>query len=45
MGSESIVHEAKDQMGYWVTGHEGERNNCFSKSQLVDQKYQDKTTL
>ena len=27
MGSESIAHEAE--------GHEGERNNCFSKIQLV----------
>ena len=26
-------------------GHEGERTNCFSKIQLVGQKYQDKTTL
>ena len=26
-------------------GHEGERNNCFSKIQLVGQKYRDKTTL
>ena len=34
MGSESLVR-----------GHEGERNNCFSKIQLVSQKYRDKTTL
>ena len=27
MGSESIAHEAKGQMGYWLRGHEGERNN------------------
>jgi len=33
MGYESIAHEAKGRMGY-----EGERNNCFSKIQLVDQK-------
>ena len=26
-------------------GHEGERNNCFSKILLVGQKYRDKTTL
>ena len=26
------------QMGYWLRGHEGERNNCFSKIQLVGQK-------
>ena len=29
-------------MGFWLRGHEGERNNCFSK---VGQKYRDKTTL
>ena len=45
LGSESIVHEAEGQMGYWLRGHEGERNNCFSKIQLVGQKYRDKTTL
>ena len=45
MGSESIAHEAKGRMGYWLRGHEGERNNCFSKIQLVGQKYRDKTTL
>ena len=26
MGSESIAHEAKGQMDYWLRGHEGERN-------------------
>ena len=30
---------------HWLRAHEGERNNCFSKIQLVDQKYRDKTTL
>ena len=45
MGSESIAHEAEGRMGYWFRGHEGERNNCFSKIQLVCQKYRDKTTL
>ena len=44
MGSESIAHEAEGRMGYWLRGHEGERNNCFSKIQLVGQKYRDKTT-
>ena len=40
VGSESIAHE----IGYWLRGHKGERNNyCFSKIQLVGQKYQDKT--
>ena len=39
MGSESIAHEAEGQMGYWLRGHEGERNNCFSKIQLVGKKY------
>ena len=55
MGSESIAHDAEGQMGYWLGGHEGERNNnysslpplayCFSKIQLVGQKYRDRTTL
>ena len=38
MGHESIAHEAKGQMGYWLRGHEGERNNCFSKIQPVGPK-------
>ena len=46
MGSESIAHEAEGRLGYWLRGYKGERNNyCFSKIQLVGQKYQDKTTL
>ena len=45
MGSKSIAHEAEDRMGYWLRGHESERNNCFSKIQLIGQKYRDKTTL
>ena len=44
MGSESIANEAEDRMGYWLKGNEGERNNCFSKIQLVVQKIWDKTT-
>ena len=32
-------------MGYWLRGHEGERNNCFSNIQLLGQKYRDKITL
>ena len=47
MGFESIAHEAEGQMGYWLRGHEGERNNnyCFSKIQPVGQKkYQGKTS-
>ena len=43
MGSKSIAHEAESRMDYWLRGHEGERNNCFSKIQLVGQKYRDKT--
>ena len=35
MGSESIGHEPEGRMGYWLRGPEGERNNCFSKIQLV----------
>ena len=38
MGYESIAHEAEGRMGYWFRGHEGERNNCFSKIHLVGQK-------
>ena len=38
MGYESIAHEAEGRMGYWLRGHEGERNNCFSKILLVGQK-------
>ena len=32
-------------MGYWLRAHSDSRNNCFSKIQLVGQKYWDKTTL
>ena len=35
MGSESMA------MGYWLRGHEGERNNYFSKIQPVGQKYRE----
>ena len=45
MDSESLAHEAEGQMGFWLRGLEGERNNCVSKIQLVGQKYRDKTTL
>jgi len=38
MGYESIAHKAKGRMGYWLIGYEGERNNCFSKIQLVGKK-------
>ena len=38
MGTESIVHKAEGRMGYRLRGHEGERNNFFSKIQLVGQK-------
>ena len=36
MGSESIAHEA---FGFRV--HVGERNDCFSKIQLVGQNYRE----
>ena len=38
MGYESIAHEAEGRVGYWLRGYEGERNNCFSRIQLVGQK-------
>ena len=44
MGPESIAHEAEGRMHYWLRGHEDETKNCFSKIQLVGQKYRDKTT-
>ena len=45
MGSKSIAHEAKGRMGFWLRGHEGERNNCFSKIQLVGQNIENKKVL
>ena len=45
MGFESIAHEAEGRMGYWLRGREGERNNCFSKIQLVGQKYREWKTF
>ena len=45
MGSESIAQEAEGRMGYGLRGNEGERDNCFSKIQLVGQNYRDKLTL
>ena len=45
MGSESIAHEAEGRMRFLIRGHEGERNNCFNKIQIVGQKYRDETTL
>ena len=43
MSSESIAHEAEGRMkaGMKAEGHEGERNNCFSKIQLIGQKYRE----
>ena len=41
MGSDSIAEEAESRLGYWLR----ERESCFSKIQLVGQKYRDKTTL
>ena len=38
MGYESIAGEAEGRMSYWLRGYEGDRNNCFSKIQLVGQK-------
>ena len=45
MGYESIADEAEGRMDYWLRGHEGESNNCFSKIQPVGQKCRDKATL
>ena len=45
MGSKSVAHEAEGRMGHWLGGHEGERNNCFSKIQLVSQNIENKKNL
>ena len=45
MGSESIAHETEGRMGYWKRAHSGERNNCFSKIQLVGKKYWEKNNF
>ena len=45
MGSESIADEAEGQMGYILRGHKGERNICFSKIQLLCQKYREWKTF
>ena len=38
MGSESMAHESEGRIGYSLRDHKSERNNCFSKIQLVGQK-------
>jgi len=38
MGSKAIAHEAEGWMSCWLRDHEGERNNCFRKIQLVGEK-------
>ena len=45
MGSEPIAHDAEGRMSYWLRGHDGNRNNCFSKVQLGGEEYWDKRTL
>ena len=45
MGPESKACEAESRMGYWLRGHESERNNFFSKIQLVGQKYREQKKL
>ena len=44
MDSETIAHEAKGRIGYWLRGYEGE-SYCFSKIQPAGQKYRNKTTF
>ena len=38
MGSDSMAHEAGGRMGYFLRGHEGDGNNCFSEIQLDGKK-------
>ena len=42
MGSKSIAQEAEGWMGYWLRGHEGKKNNPFSKIQLDGQNIKTK---
>ena len=37
--------EFLEKENYWLRGREGKWNNCFSKIQLVGQKYREKATL
>ena len=45
MGSESLAEGRIGLTGYWLRGHEGERNNCFSKIQLVGKNIENKKIL
>ena len=45
LGSMNIIIIPWAQVGSESIAHEGKRNNCFSKIQLVGQKYRDKATL
>ena len=38
MESELIAHEAEGRIGFWFRSYNDERNDCFSKIQLVGQK-------
>ena len=44
VGSKYLSIIPRARMSYWLRGHEGERNNWFSKIQLVGQKYREKPT-
>ena len=39
------THVIFNNYSWALRGHEGESNNCFSKIQVVGQKYRDKTTF
>ena len=48
MGSESIAHQAKGPMGYWLRGHKGETNSIAlvkSNYSAVGQKYRDSAVI
>ena len=36
--TERLLTIIQARMGYWLRGHEGERNNCLSKIQVAGQK-------
>ena len=46
MGSELIAHDAEGRMGYWLSGHLGERNNIvLVKSNLFIKNIENKKVL
>ena len=45
MGSDSIAHEAEGLVGYWLRGHEGEKNNAPFTDFFTDFEKKNPTVL